>query len=288
MRRRRPRHARDGVRGLFALAGAAGAVALADVGFLEGRAALNLYLVPVLIGAAALGRRGGIYATVIALGVVGATTLLQGRLPAAPLDLAVWVAVMTATAWVVGSLQDRRSGRRRALRHAHQAIRDLLVRLVTTFGAPAEGHAWRVAECAVEAGRSLGMSAEELEALRAAGWLHELGDSESTLAALRRAAGAPEEDQAGFIERVIEILAHVHERWDGNGPIGLKGAEIPVAARILAVADAWDTALASPEQALPARTEAEEALRRGSGRRFDPDAVDALLRARFRTGLGAA
>lgn len=291
-RRRRRRGAPAGGRGLFALAGAAGAVALIDVAFLEGRAALNLYVVPVLVGAATLGRRGGIYAGVIAVGVVGGASLLQKELPAAPLDLFVWIAALTATAWVVGSLQDRRRARRRALREAHQAIRDLLARLVTTCGQPTEGHAWRVSEHAVALGRELSLSAEELEAVRAAGWLHELGESEATLEALKRAAGAETESaHGGFLERVIEIIAYRHERWDGNGHHEMKGDEIPLPARILAIADAWEAAV---ERSAPERTRAmievdvAGVLRRDSGKLFDPDVVETFLRIQYRRGRSVA
>jgi diguanylate cyclase (GGDEF)-like protein len=89
-----------------------------------------------------------------------------------------------------------------------------------------------------------------------------------------------------FLEQEIPAVRYHHERYDGKGyPEGLSGPAIPLTARILAVADAFD-AMTSPRsfrQALD-RNAAIEEIKRGSGQQFDPVVVDALVAAAIRLG----
>jgi diguanylate cyclase (GGDEF)-like protein len=89
-----------------------------------------------------------------------------------------------------------------------------------------------------------------------------------------------------FLEQEIPAVRYHHERYDGKGyPEGLSGAAIPLTARILAVADAFD-AMTSPRtfRAAMGRTEALNELRRHAGSQFDPVIVDAFTSAALRLG----
>lgn len=84
-----------------------------------------------------------------------------------------------------------------------------------------------------------------------------------------------------FLDNVINIVRHHHERWDGQGyPAGLKGEQIPLGARIMAVADSYD-AMVSPRPyrrvGLSVR-EAIEEIKKNSGTQFDPAVVEAFLK----------
>jgi HD-GYP domain-containing protein (c-di-GMP phosphodiesterase class II) len=83
------------------------------------------------------------------------------------------------------------------------------------------------------------------------------------------------------------VLRH-HERIDGRGyPDGLAADAIPLEARVLAVADAYEAMTADrPYRAGLPRSAAEAELREGAGTQFDPDVVDALLRALHRPDAG--
>jgi diguanylate cyclase (GGDEF)-like protein/putative nucleotidyltransferase with HDIG domain len=155
-------------------------------------------------------------------------------------------------------------------------------------------HLQRVQVYALELGRDLGMKDEELEALRAAAILHDIGKlavPEHIISKPGRLT--PEEFEkmkihpvvgAEILERVQFpydvsplVLAH-HEKWDGGGyPYGTKGEAIPLGARILSVVDCLD-ALASDRQyrrALPL-DEAMAVVERESGKSFDPRVVEVL------------
>jgi putative two-component system response regulator len=85
-----------------------------------------------------------------------------------------------------------------------------------------------------------------------------------------------------FLQVADEIALTHHERWDGTGyPHGLRGEEIPIPGRFMAVADAYD-AIISPRIYKPAlpHEDAVRLMHKGRGTRFDPDVLDAFLDAR--------
>ena len=159
-----------------------------------------------------------------------------------------------------------------------------------------QGHTARVAALTVTLGRSMGMTPEETVHLRRGALLHDIGkmgipDSillkpgpldEAEWEVMRRhPVYAYELLSAIPYLRPALIVPHLHhERWDGSGyPLGLKGAEIPLAARVFAVVDVWD-ALTSrrPYRAKISEERAREMIREGAGIHFDPHVVEAFLR----------
>ncbi len=160
-------------------------------------------------------------------------------------------------------------------------------------------HLQRVQVYAVELGKKVGLSESDLQALRAASILHDIGKLAVPEHIISKPGKlTPEEFEKMKIHPIVgaEILARVqfpygvvpivrahHEKWNGSGyPDGLQGEEIPLGARVLAIVDCLD-ALASDRQyrrALPLE-EAMEAIARESGVSFDPRVVE-VLRENFR------
>jgi putative two-component system response regulator len=160
--------------------------------------------------------------------------------------------------------------------------------------APGEAaHGERVAVYAVATGERLGMSEDQLQALRFAAALHDFGKlglpadlisssetlSDSETAELRV---HPTWAAALLFERGVPpydgILSH-HERWDGTGyPLGLKGDQIPLEGRIIALAEVFDILhFGAPWQPRKSESEAVAIIRQESGTQFDPTVVDAFL-----------
>jgi len=157
-------------------------------------------------------------------------------------------------------------------------------------------HLQRVRIYAIEVAKDLGVNGPELEALHAAALLHDIGKlavpehiiskpgrltpEEFEKMKIHTLVGAEILERVRFPYPVVPIVRAHHEKWDGSGyPLGLKGAEIPVGARILSAVDYLD-ALASDRQyrrALPLR-EVMQKLGAESGKSFDPKVVEILQR----------
>src|SRR5271169_268008 len=157
-------------------------------------------------------------------------------------------------------------------------------------------HLQRVRTYAVEIAKEIGLSPDEIEALRAAALLHDIGKlavpehiinkpgrltpEEFEKMKVHPLVGAEILDRVAFPYPVAPIVRSHHERWDGSGyPAGLAGEEIPIGARILAVVDCLD-ALASDRQYRPAMPldRAMDRVKERSGTWFDPKIVEVLGR----------
>jgi diguanylate cyclase (GGDEF)-like protein/putative nucleotidyltransferase with HDIG domain len=154
-------------------------------------------------------------------------------------------------------------------------------------------HSQRVAQLSVRLAARLGLSREEVELTQLAASLHDVGKLALPEDLLRKEASLTEPEwatlrqhaQIGFrmleslgVDPVADWVLHHHERWDGTGyPDSLAGSKIPVGARIIFVADAYD-AMTSERVYRPrcSRDEALAEIIRCAGTQFDPSVVDAL------------
>ncbi len=155
------------------------------------------------------------------------------------------------------------------------------------------GHSRRVERHVFRTALRLGLSPEEIDELRTAAFLHDIGKVNVPDAILRKKGSlTPEEYDtvkthsaigALLIDgvanpRVVEAVRHHHERWDGRGyPDGLSGTAIPLYARIIAVADTFD-AVTSKRPYRPGcdRKKALKIVIDEAGRQFDPSVVKAF------------
>lgn len=170
----------------------------------------------------------------------------------------------------------------------------------------AMGHSGRVMDYAVMIGEELDLPYEEVEKLRFAGLLHDIGKTGvSDEILLKPTKLTPEEaeqvkrhaeigasivDQIDFLKSLSPVILHHHEHWDGKGyPAGLKGEAIPLLARVLSVADAFDAM--TSERAYAKRLTVQQArteLEKATGTQFDPRVVAALLEALDRMAVAGA
>jgi putative nucleotidyltransferase with HDIG domain len=158
-----------------------------------------------------------------------------------------------------------------------------------------ESHSIRVSELAGKLGEQLELGDRECELIRTAGSLHDLGKigvrddilnkpgplTEEEWEIMRRHPdiGADMIAQHSALTEVAPLVRHHHERWDGSGyPAGLRGDVIPFGARILSVADSFDT-ITGPRlyrQSLMTPLEGVEDISRRADHWYDPNVVDAL------------
>ena len=155
------------------------------------------------------------------------------------------------------------------------------------------GHSRRVARYAANIARQMGLSHEQVAKIRAAGAMHDVGKLETPTAILHKTGKLTDEEYevvkrhpvagAEMVatlgdDELTDIVRHHHERLDGTGyPDGLAGDEIPLGARILAVADTFDaiTSTRAYRRANPHK-KALDILSAEAGTQLDPDAVRAF------------
>lgn len=179
---------------------------------------------------------------------------------------------------------------------------DIVVSLLATFSAALEardpylrGHSTRVTAFAEGLARLLGWRGSRLEALQLGGSLHDVGKISVDATVLRKSGPLTEEELEQIrrhpvtgarlvesfadFEPALPYVLHHHERWDGFGyPHGLSGNEIPVEARLLGVADAFD-AMTSARAYRPALSieQALVELERCAGTQFDPELAQTFV-----------
>jgi putative nucleotidyltransferase with HDIG domain len=159
-----------------------------------------------------------------------------------------------------------------------------------------EGHSLRVSQLACLIGEKIGLTGEDLEALKRGSLLHDIGkigisdtilhkpgkltEDEWKIMRMHPDIGSRIVERIPFLRDCMPVVRYHHERWDGTGyPLGLKGQDIPLFARIFAVADVFD-ALTSRRSYRKSSTpdEALAYLREHSNLLFDPQIVEALAR----------
>ncbi|HEY6960354.1 MAG TPA: HD-GYP domain-containing protein [Gaiellaceae bacterium] len=157
------------------------------------------------------------------------------------------------------------------------------------------GHSARVTALALRIADALRAGTTRIDAIRAGGPVHDIGKTAVAPSILRKPgpldpdelaeirvhplAGARMLAGVASVKRGLACVLHHHERWDGTGyPHGLAGIEIPIEARILAVADAYDAMTTDrPYRAALSRDEARAEIERCAGTQFDPQVAQAFL-----------
>jgi HD domain len=191
--------------------------------------------------------------------------------------------------WAMGQFAEQQ--------RAYAATMNALCQAVETKDYYTRGHGDRVSRGAVMIARKIRMSSDRTDAIRFAGMLHDVGKLGVPTQVLQKTGALTEEEFAaiqlhpmrgleivreiGFLYEALNGIMHHHERIDGRGyPMGLAGHEIPEFARIIAVADAFDsmTTTRSYREAKSIVVAFDE-LRKGAGTQFDPRIVEAFIAA---------
>ena len=269
------------------------------------RVVLYFYTLPTVASAYLYGRR---HATLTAFASVMLVTLLTvttgvfsstsaASLPAARwLDLAAWGGTLIITAYLMGTLYEHKNAQLRELRETYNGVL-LILRHFVSHDEYTEHHSYRVSVYATRIAEHLKLSPERIEDVRAAGLLHDIGKLEISRELLYKAARLTREEYeeiqqhvgkgvemletvGGSLRRVIPIVLAHHDKFDGSGYHSTRGAEIPIEARIISVADVYDSLTSDrPYRKAMSPFEAKDIIVKGSATDFDPQVVDAFLAA---------
>jgi putative nucleotidyltransferase with HDIG domain len=158
-----------------------------------------------------------------------------------------------------------------------------------------EGHTLRVTRMTVNLARKMGISGEDLVQIQRGALLHDIGKMGVPDHILLKPARLTDDEweimrkhpeyaydmlwPIEYLRPALDIPFYHHERWDGTGyPKGLKGEDIPIAARIFSVVDVWDALLSDrPYKRAMSKVDALAEIKSQIGKQFDPKAVEVLL-----------
>lgn len=179
--------------------------------------------------------------------------------------------------------------------HEEDPFLELLLRILSTYSATTAAHSQRVSTLAVRIADQMGLSEEECERIRQAALLHDIGKVGVPDKLLYKPDSLSEEEldwlhnrmlAADYILRAApplaglrEYICQMYEGWDGSGlPDGVAGEQIPLASRIISVADAFDSLITDqPYRDAHSVQEAHAILKEGAGTTWDPTVVDIFL-----------
>lgn len=241
-------------------------------------------------------------------GGLGAHLLLDALIRDADAALYTAKALGRDQVYVFREVDDDRQVRRAAItpaarehamdvgRAAMNAATDSLAQVLGARAGWAGGPSTMIAESAAAVAHALGLPEGEIERIRTASLLHDLGKLAIPDEILSKPSGLNETEwrvvtehpkigqvvleQAGALRDAATIVLHHHEWYDGRGyPHGLTGQQIPVGARIVAVSDAYEAMVSGrPYRTAITHQRALDELRRHAGRQFDPEVVEQFAR----------
>jgi putative nucleotidyltransferase with HDIG domain len=272
------------------------------------RMMLSFYTLPTLASAYLYGRRHATltsFASVLLVILLTNTSSIFGGSAAihsasAWLDLMAWGGTLIITGYLMGTMYDRKNAQLVELRETYHGVLRLLRHFISK-DEYTEHHSYRVSVYATRIAAHLGLDAERIEDVRAAGLLHDIGKLNVSRELLHKAAQFTRaeydemqrhvdkgvsilETVGGSLRRVIPIVLAHHDRFDGSGYHPTRGEDIPIEARIISVADVYDSLTSDrPYRKAMSPFDAKDILVKGAGTDFDPEVVAAFLEA-FRFG----
>jgi len=269
------------------------------------RMVLALYTLPTLASAYFYGRRHATLTAVASALVVSVLVYTTPNLFARGpfglegmlwLDVGLWACVLVVTAYSMGTLYDHKSAQLHELRQTYYGVLEVL-RYFVSNDKYTENHSYRVSIYATRIATYMKFPPEAVEDVRAAALLHDIGKLRVGRELLYKAARLTDEEHkrmqdhvplgvevletvGGSLRRVLPIVLTHHERHDGDGLNAIAGGDVPPAARVLKVADVYDSLTSDRpyRKAMPA-FEAKDIIVKGAGTEFDPAVVDAFLAA---------
>ena len=255
---------------------------------------LLFYFIPVLLAGYYLSPKHAVLTALLTAGLVTYVTIMNpfGMKEDAGeslnfWNLVTWASFLILTGAIVGKLQEKNREQTAHLREAYLGIIQILTKYLEAADAYTKSHSERVASVSAIIAERMGLLAAEVQNVWTAGLLHDIGKTEVIELIQKSSALEPHEKEkvdahaelgaqllltTGTVLRDAVPLVMDHHRPYHDG-----GDAIPVGARIISVADAYDAIVSDrPYRAARTHWQAVDILREAAGRQFDPRVVDAL------------
>ena len=274
------------------------------------RLLLGFYVLPMLFSAFYYGRRHATltaFASVFLVGLVAhqnhALFLEQAEslfVERRWYEIIAWGGTLVITAYAMGTLCERNRTQMQELRSTYHGLL-MILRQFISQDRYTENHCYRVSIYAGRIASNYGCSFQQIEDIRAAALLHDIGKLDISRELLYKSMQFTEEEYEGMkkhveigadmlepvggpLGRIIPIILSHHDSYDGTGYHPTEGQNIPLEARILSVADVYDALVSDrPYRKAMSPFQAKESLVKESGKDFDPDVIKAFVKA-FKKG----
>jgi len=272
------------------------------------RMVLALYTLPTVMSAYLYGRRHAtltalLSVLLVALLMFSRNTVFDTTVQPVDnrwLDFVAWGSTLILMAYLVGTLYEVKDRKVKEIRETYHGIL-LILRHFISKDKYTENHSYRVSVYATKIAGAMELDPERIEDVRAAALLHDIGKLEISRAILYKAARLTSDEYqemrshvrrgvsllepvGGSLRRVLPIILAHHDRFDGSGYTPSEGEHIPIEARIISVADVYDSLTSDrPYRQAMSPFEAKEIIVKGSGHEFDPAVVEAFVGV-FRAG----
>ena len=265
---------------------------------------LNFYYLPVLTAGYFLGRRMGVLAAVFSILAVLICVLffprrfLEGKeILTGVAQLSSWSGFLILASFMVGSLYEKNEQRVKELKNAYIGVLEILSKYLESTDRYTKGHSVRVSDFATEIGIAMGLARPEVENIRVSGLLHDIGKIEISGEILSKAAELSTEEKdlmdshtvkgayilscvGSVLKEVVPIVIAHHKYFTDTLENNNGGAiKIPLGARVIAVADAYDAMTTDrPYRKGMPPWEAFQEIVAKTGKQFDPRVVEAFKR----------
>ena len=278
------------------------AIVVTNYFVLQKLAFLNFYYLPVLVAGYLLGKKQAIFTSVLVISLV---TFIATLDPVSFLEdsstlrlflnLVIWGGFLILAAYVVGSLYEEKEKKISELKKAYIGVIEILTKYLEASDRYTKGHSVRVADYSSEISIAMGLPRSEVENIRVAGLLHDIGKIETSSDLIKKAASLTQEEKyevSKHVEKGAKLLSSVGAVLQEAIPIVLahhtyfvqdkdtqdkSHSRIPLGARIIAVADAYDAMVTDrPYRAGKQPWQALQELERYAGTQFDPVVVEAF------------
>ena len=270
---------------------------------------LQLYYLPILIAGYILGKRAVLFAILSILTVslfmvffpnfyFHPSIANRGKFDII-FNVLIWSGFLILTASIVGKLYEEKEKKIVDLQNAYVGVLEILTKYLESADRYTQGHSIRVSQLATEIAIAMGFSRNEVENIKTAGLLHDIGKIDVSMDIIQKASSLNDEERAvlqSHPEKGVQIVASVgpvlkeaiplilahhnyfmHDENKSEDKKNLKS--IPIGARVIAVADTYDAIITDrPYRRGKSPWEAVEEIEKNSGAQFDPAVVEAFKR----------
>ncbi|OGL46243.1 MAG: hypothetical protein A2149_03635 [Candidatus Schekmanbacteria bacterium RBG_16_38_11] len=262
---------------------------------------LNFFYLPVLLGAYFYGRKHGTYSAVLAVLIIFAIAYFIPHTFSSKeendknlekwIDITIWGGFLIITGYAMGLLYEKKEASTKELKQTYRGIITMLSIVIDSVDKYTQNHTYRVAKYAEKIAKTAGLSDSEIEDIKTAALLHDIGKIGVSAEILNKIGKLSDEEKRKMIShtekaaellepiggrmlKILPLILNHHERYDGKGYNALMDKSIPIGAKIIAVADVYDALTTDrPYRKAISPLDGKNEIIKGAGILFDPEIV---------------